>query len=267
MSNKNKAYSILYSLLPVILYVLVYQIAACIMLIVIQVISSGNIEVQSFVYSHEEDMEAMMTAIAMAAGFIAIHRLIRKEVSYSYFIKSGKQITAVSFIFIVLAAILLNIVISASGMISADSAAGKASEQTGGVSILLGILVYGILSPFIEESVFRGITFERIQNSTASFWQATFISSLLFGLYHGNLIQGVYAFFMGILFCLFCNLTGSLPCTVILHGVINVILLILSQSGMFGILCEPVWFACLLGGAILCAGFLYIQKRDRTKNE
>lgn len=65
-------------------------------------------------------------------------------------------------------------------------------------SLLMQCLVFLIASPLWEELFFRGVLFVRLGNRF-SLKCALAVSALCFGLYHGNLSQGIYAFFMGIL--------------------------------------------------------------------
>lgn len=60
------------------------------------------------------------------------------------------------------------------------------------------MIVYVIFAaPLIEEIVFR-ILFLRIFLKFIPFWAANLLQSLLFGIYHGGLIQGTYSFLMGL---------------------------------------------------------------------
>lgn len=73
-----------------------------------------------------------------------------------------------------------------------------------GVSILPTITAV-LIAPFGEEFIFRGVVFyyakravDGMSNKRAAFWIANFIQALFFGIFHFNLIQGTYAFFMGL---------------------------------------------------------------------
>lgn len=67
------------------------------------------------------------------------------------------------------------------------------------IDLLQGILLYCLLSPVIEEIIFRFLAYDFLYKRTG-FFAAAFISSLLFAAYHMNMVQGVYAFIMGMLF-------------------------------------------------------------------
>ena len=56
----------------------------------------------------------------------------------------------------------------------------------------------GWVMPIVEEYIFRGLMYNRMKDYMSAN-MAMIISSVIFGLYHGNLIQGVYGFVMGLL--------------------------------------------------------------------
>ena len=64
-------------------------------------------------------------------------------------------------------------------------------ETTSGNGIVaLAILYSLVLSPISEEMIFRGIIGENLKRLTGHFWLANFIQAALFGVFHGNIIQG-----------------------------------------------------------------------------
>lgn len=74
-----------------------------------------------------------------------------------------------------------------------DAAMKPAAVQ--GVSFLAVTL---LTAPLAEELVFRVILYGWIRRYTG-FWASALLSSLAFGMYHGNMIQGVYAFIIGMI--------------------------------------------------------------------
>lgn len=69
-------------------------------------------------------------------------------------------------------------------------------EDVYSASLLVGLLCYGILIPIAEEILFRGIIYNHLKKSM-KLPMAILISSAMFGFYHMNTIQGVYAFAIG----------------------------------------------------------------------
>lgn len=61
----------------------------------------------------------------------------------------------------------------------------------------LQILAAGLVIPWTEELIFRGFGFTELRRSH-SFWTAAGISAFAFGLYHGSVVQGLYAAVVGL---------------------------------------------------------------------
>ena len=90
------------------------------------------------------------------------------------------------------------------------------------VSWLEGILIYGLIMPFAEELLFRGVVFTRMK----TYWKSIIAipaSALLFGFYHGNLEQALYGFCMGCIMAYFFWLSNDLLEAVVLHAAANCI--------------------------------------------
>lgn len=95
------------------------------------------------------------------------------------------------------------------------------------------LLMIGIVGPFCEEFVFRGVIYRSYRRSE---WdkdnicyksnrhegiRAIFLSALLFGLMHMNFNQMIYAFAMGIFLALLVEAAGSLWASVFCHMFFN----------------------------------------------
>ena len=78
-----------------------------------------------------------------------------------------------------------------------------------------------ILPPLVEETVFRGLILHYLKKGGARFWAANLIQAVLFGIYHGNLIQGIYAFCIGVLLGYLAERYSSLIIPVLVHALFN----------------------------------------------
>lgn len=56
-----------------------------------------------------------------------------------------------------------------------------------------------ILPPILEETVFRGLILQYLGKTGAKFFVANIIQAVFFGIFHMNLVQGFYTFFLGLL--------------------------------------------------------------------
>lgn len=85
-----------------------------------------------------------------------------------------------------------------------------------------------ILAPLGEELIFRGVVFyyarravSDMKNARAAFWIANVFQALLFGVYHMNLVQGIYAFFIGLALGYLCERYRSVIPGMLAHLVFN----------------------------------------------
>lgn len=87
------------------------------------------------------------------------------------------------------------------------------------VTLVLGIYAI-IIAPISEELIFRGVTMGYAAK-IMPFWVANIFQAFLFGLFHGNVVQGTYAFVVG-LFCGYvCYRGGSIYLSILFHMLFN----------------------------------------------
>jgi len=95
-------------------------------------------------------------------------------------------------------------------------------------TILIFITV-GIMAPLIEEVIFRGLVYSELRkvlNAPA----VIVIQAFLFAAYHMNLVQGLYAFFMGIVLGIVVYKTGSIWPPIMMHISFNSINVMMNKA-------------------------------------
>lgn len=296
------------AVLPMLMFVVIREVLGSLLAILQAVLlQQADAGVLAFVSVHDADLRALSGAISMAGAFALTLWNARGEVnlqsgcsgellrsacgdgsprgacgdrmpqgacdeamSGERFRARGDQLIAAA-AGILAASVFLNLFLAGVGAVHADAAAADASARAGRVSLPLGILIYGVLSPLAEETVFRGITLQRLyllchekKSGKTAFLLAAGLSSLLFGIYHGSLVQGLYAAAMGFLFCLFLALGGNLFSLIILHGGVNVMTLFLSQAGTFRRASASV-MAGAFGIAFCCGGYVLFSRKHKNE--
>lgn len=123
-----------------------------------------------------------------------------------------------------------------------------------------------IIAPLTEELIFRGLMLSRFNKALPS-WMGITISSLLFGIMHGNLVWFVYAAVLGALFCIVAELTGSIFSTFLMHSLINAcgtlsayLLPVLAPEELYGFLVAGILLTIL--GTFLFARTLKSMHSD-----
>lgn len=139
-------------------------------------------------------------------------------------------------------------------------------EETGAnfykVNLVAQIICLGILTPIAEELVFRGLIFKRMRE-VLSMKRAILISALIFGIYHGNLVQAVYGGVLGALLAYTYEKYGSLKAPILAHMVLNLTSVILSEVGGFQWMFEQpmrMGIATVACAAISATMYVMIQR-------
>lgn len=131
--------------------------------------------------------------------------------------------------------------------------------------LTFGLFLYSVLlAPICEELLCRGVILKSIRRCLP-FWAANLFQALLFGVLHMNMIQGVYAFCLGIILGLVYEKTGSIFYSILLHMMFNfwgtVIGTLLDFSGSIPLylLSSTICMVLFVIGAVLVFG----QKKTR----
>ncbi len=98
----------------------------------------------------------------------------------------------------------------------------KYFEPSDGWMFAVEIVTTVILVPIGEELLFRGIIQDEMRRAFPPAF-AIVVTSLLFAIFHGNVIQGSYVFFVGLALSLVYYLTGNFLVPVVMHVVFNLI--------------------------------------------
>ena len=125
----------------------------------------------------------------------------------------------------------LNNIISMTPLVKLSSGYAQANESFYGSTLVLELIGSAILSPIMEELVFRGIVFGNLRKLTG-LWKSVFLSALLFGLIHFNIVQFVYAFLLGIVLALFMYKSGHMYAAMIGHITANAFAVIRTETGI-----------------------------------
>ena len=143
----------------------------------------------------------------------------------------------------------LNLLLDLTGLITLSGSFQETASAQAAVPVGIGIVLYGIAAPFSEEVLFRGIFYRKARGAFGGEMAkeaaeqtravrarraAAVVSSLMFGIYHGNLVQGIYAFLIGLLLCLVYERTGRLTAAVFFHGAGNLAVYLLIDVACIG---------------------------------
>ena len=121
------------------------------------------------------------------------------------------------------------------------------NELLNSTNIILSVIIVGIIGPICEELVFRKLFIDRLTPYGEAV--AIIFPALMFGLFHGNLYQFFYAFFLGVVFSYIYVKTGKIIYSTVLHMFINLFCGIL-PTVVFSMLDYEELMNMVLNGAI-----------------
>ncbi|MDD4768905.1 MAG: type II CAAX endopeptidase family protein [Eubacteriales bacterium] len=121
------------------------------------------------------------------------------------------------------------------------------------------LLAVGVVVPFYEEFLFRGLIFKEIQKSSR-LWVAVVLQGLLFGIFHLNWFQFIYTFPAGVIIGMVFLRYQSIWAPILIHLGWNS-----TSTFLSAILPENTPLAAflalmLLGAGLLFAGLFYTNK-------
>lgn len=156
-----------------------------------------------------------MPALILLVKRIPADHVERHEMKPGSFILAAIMCFALMYVFNIIGNFMTTII----GLLKGDIVQNTIQNVANSMSLWL-ILVYMVIcAPFMEEYIFRKLIVDR----TVHYGQgvAVLMSGLMFGLFHGNLNQFVYAFALGVFLAFLYVRTGNLKITIALHMMIN----------------------------------------------
>lgn len=128
--------------------------------------------------------------------------------------------TMVYILFYVWLTMPLTTVINSASMFFTDNTIAGMTDMILSVPFPIMFFIMAVMPATIEELVFRGIAYNGYRKAGTKF-MAIMLSSLMFGLMHGNLNQALYAFVLGVFLALLVEATGSLFSSMLFHFIYN----------------------------------------------
>ena len=164
--------------------------------------------------------------------------------------------------------IALNNIIMMSPLVDISDGYREAASNFYGSVLLLEIIGSGILTPILEELVFRGIVYGKLR-SIMNMPVAIAISALLFAIIHFNVVQFVYAFFVGALLAIFIELTHDILSAIIGHMVANIFAVLRTEFDWITFMVDRSVVAWITSVGLLVLGIilLFIVMKKGVKRD
>lgn len=213
--------------------------------------------------AHTGTISGLADGLAKLIGVVFLFPMFKSQLYRNrslYQSKSAKPsaylITCVMAVFSSLA---LNIVIILMGLVETSETYKKVAEVQYGVPFALGLFLYGVAAPFTEELVFRGLIYNRLKKYY-NVSLAVIVSALLFGAWHGNLVQALYGACMGILLAYVYERFNDFKIPCLFHAAANIaVYTVTGSSVLYDITVR--WYNALIFMAASAFIIVCIEKR------
>lgn len=133
-----------------------------------------------------------------------------------------------------------------------------------GETTWISLLATVILAPISEELLFRGLTLRFLRSAGVKFAIANVLQALFFGILHMNLVQGIYAFAVGLVLGYVAGKCRTVFLPILLHLCFNFAGTFLAAwlSGKSGWLMQSVLM--VIGVLMLAGAFFLVQKEIKV---
>ncbi len=264
-----------YLLLPLLIYLLVHDVAEIALWAVLELlISVFGEEVNAVLTKQVYTLQGAVNGLSIIIGLAAVYKGVKAELEGSIQKKDkgvqewGRMQKVTAYIFLAaiafLTAVGVNILFYQLGITESSVRFNQVQKVQFGVQFWAGFILYGVISPIAEEAVFRGIIYNRMKRCF-SYGVALAVSSLLFGCYHGNAVQAVYGTLLGLLIAYGYELFGDFAAPVLFHSVANIS--VFSMTYLEGFRRTEPWFAITIAVLMLSAAAGIWWYLKRTLNE
>lgn len=228
---------------PVLIYFAVAFIVqyGSMMLIMTAAIRNGTLVVTGDAAQYENQLAALInshslqitaaTNIVLMPIFALLLRSDNKkrklERGFSYRTAQTKSLLLMG-IMGMTAAVSVNVIVSLSGLAYFSPKYQQVSQMIYSGGLFMEIVSAVIAAPILEELLFRGMIYARLRDLCGAKW-AIIISAAFFGIFHGNLVQFVYAFIIGLMLAYVYEKLKTIWAPIVFHVGANLISVLITE--------------------------------------
>ena len=229
---------------PAVYYYAVYNIALILLAFIMSLIldTSAGAKLQSR-NGYEAMMNVLLNSLAMLFGVLPLIPLLKGQLYRNKYLYAGPKAKPAAYLITTVIAFTssvgLNILLILTGFVGKSESYKQVAEKQYGVAFGVGFFIYGVVSPIVEEIVFRGLIFNKMKKYYPMSI-SVIISALLFGAWHGNLVQALYGTCMGILLAYTYEKFKDFKIPCMFHAVANIaVYTITYNQGLYNVVVRP----------------------------
>ena len=223
------------------------------------VMENGTIDMDLYTEQVMGILESAMPYIIVVSGlltilvFFIVAKIRKKKFTQSAELNKFKPVTVapiviggIAFNFAI--SFLMNLIPFPEKLI--ESYENSINQVLGEVGIITWIAAV-VMAPIVEELTFRGFMYTRLKQGMPK-WIAIIVSSLAFGIVHGNVIQGIYTFVFGVSLVWVYERTKSIWACILFHMSFNLVGAVMSTWPVVGEMLDSTWI--YIGFVVLTVG-------------
>lgn len=238
--TENSFQKTLYILKPLIFYYITNQVSYLMLAICLQfsmrILGTGY---SNWLNQNAVSVNVGIKCVTMLVGVASVWKMLELKKDRG----TGNKWKMSSLFLIILAissSVSLNILAELSGFWKISERYQEVALNQYAVPFIGGIILYGFVAPLAEEIVFRALILQRLKKHFPT-GLSIVCSAFIFGAYHGNVVQGLYAFIIGILLAYMYELYNRFWAPFVFHSVANLAVFFLTYYTNIGaIIVTPI---------------------------
>lgn len=256
--KKNPAVRIWYIVYPFLFY---YAVSVIVMSLCTMIIGGDQ--------SHFVSCQLITTVVTipfMLPFYRQDRALAGKESIHNWFTKDILYHAVAAAVIAACISIALNNIISMTPLVTLSAGYQEANANFYGSTLVLELISSAIMTPILEELVFRGIIFGRLKTMIPKI-PAIIVSALIFAAVHFNVVQFIYAFLLGLVLAILMEEAGHVYPAVVGHMAANTIAVLRTETNILSKTMDKSVSAWIVSVVLLGIGVLlfiiYLKKSAR----
>lgn len=206
---------------------------------------------------------AVVNGLSMLVGAAVVYPAFKREKLQISMPASRKKEIVPVFLAGAVVALCFNVLFGLLQITGSSESYAQVAERQFSLPLWAGLILYGIISPVAEEIVFRGLVYNRLHRLFGLPF-AVIGSAVLFGAYHGNMVQALYGFILGLFIAVLYERYGSFAVPVLLHSAANICVYVITSNVLWQ-QAAMNWAVCVASGMIAAVLFGFLVFAQKTE--
>ncbi|MGN1166308.1 MAG: DUF2275 domain-containing protein [Lachnospiraceae bacterium] len=228
-------------------------------------------EIMQEFMKYSTPVEGVAALITIPIMLFMFHKDRVKEKLSGFVPNKKASLVKYGLVLIMMAAITIGVnnLMQIGGLMDASEEYEQTMSGLYSASIPMQLLCLGFLVPVCEELVFRGLMFRRIRQAN-SFLKAALYTSLVFGFLHMNMVQMIYGFLLGMIFCYLYEKYGSVKAPVFAHMTANIVAVFMTYFHALDWMAEDpmrIGVITIICASVASSMYVLIQRIDEKPEQ